>query len=126
MIVRDPKELDVAAPSSRASLWLLCSPLLGHLTAPFVTVTRERTHIDWESLLDASRMWSSGERRLVALAINLWSGLTASPGDDHAGFGILPISPYEWAELDDAVWRRVMEALAMKRRRRISLTPEER
>jgi len=88
------------------AVYLLTSPLVAD-KIPAAWLNLDRRFIDWEHLIPASRMWSTGERMYVALAFNLWSNSTKYDW-------ITPewLNPYRWAAtLSDP--SRLLEALGL-------------
>jgi hypothetical protein len=89
-------------PELAATLHLLGTPVIARRTAPFVDV--ERRSIRWDALLERAAAWSHGENLLVRAALDMWNGDAKTP------LGELYLT------LDEDNLRRVMEALAIRRR----------
>ena len=64
-------------PEWDATIYLLTTPLIQDLTAPFISP--EERDIEWPQLREAARRWSSGERLLMEAAWDLWSGDGTKP-----------------------------------------------
>jgi len=89
------------------AVYLLGSPLLAD-KVPDGWVNLDRRFIDWERLIPASRMWSTGEKMYVALAFNLWSGNSAHDWIDADHY----LNPWRWAAtLSDP--SRLVEAIGL-------------
>lgn len=89
------------------AVYLLASPLLAD-KIPDAWVHLPHRFIDWEHLIPAARMWSSGEKMHVALAFNLWSGTSKYDWIDPQ----LHLNPWKWAAtLADP--SRLLEAIGL-------------
>jgi len=110
LAVRSLEDLPEAVRRDREfgpAVYLLGSPLLAD-KIPATLVVLDRRFINWERLIPAASMWSTGEKMYLALAFNLWSGnseydwITPDPY----------LNPYRWSTtLTD--YSRFLEALAL-------------
>jgi hypothetical protein len=82
---------------------LLRAPLIASRTADLID--DERVSIEFLALLERSGVWSTGERMLVDVALDLWNGDGETTLSDVVG------------SLDDRCYDRVMEAVAIRRGR---------
>jgi hypothetical protein len=89
------------------AIYLLGSPLLAD-KIPDAWVNLDRRFINWERLIPAADMWSTGEKMYLALAFNLWSGSSEYDWIKPDPY----LNPYRWAStLTD--YSRFIEALGL-------------
>lgn len=93
---------------------LLLSPILEHRTADLIDVDAQR--IEFDELLKRSQPWSSGERMLVDVALDLYNGLTRAYVLDEEDSSVGRVSLHDIiTTLDRRNYELVLEAMAVRR-----------
>jgi hypothetical protein len=84
-----------------AAAFVLLAPLIARRTNDLIDVDNDS--IDFDTLIDRSGPWSTGEKMLVDVALDLWNGRGTTTLMDAIG------------KLDTPNYARVLEAMAIRR-----------